>query len=652
MTASAAEQPKAAAPATQAANAAVLRELPFADVQDFADARRGFIAALPGKIIRNPAGKTVWDLNAFSFLDQDAAAPDTVNPSLWRIARLNMHNGLFAVTDHVFQVRGLDISNMTIIESDSGLILIDPLASVASAQAALALYRAQAPDASAKTRPVKAVIYTHSHTDHYGGVKGVVSEEDVAQGKTAVLAPAGFLEEAVSENVFAGNAMTRRALYMYGNLLPFGPKGRVDAGLGKTVSAGGGITLIAPTDIVAATGEKRVIDGVEMDFQMAPHTEAPAEMLIWFPQFKALCTAEDATHTLHNLYTLRGATVRDANKWWKSLDEALDRYGARAETLFAQHHWPVWGTERIRDYLGAQRDGYKFIHDQTLRLANMGYTPTEISEMVRFPASLAKRWFLRGYYGTLSHNVKAVYQYYLGWFDGNPANLNPLPPQEAARYYVEFMGGADAVMAKAREYYNQGEFRWVAEVMKHVVLAQPHNQPARNLQADAFEQLGYQAESGPWRGFYLTGTQELRNGLPAAGTVAGGAASPDIVQAMTAEMILDYLGIHINAPKAEGKLIRILWVQPDSGESYALTLENSVFLYKRDGKLDAPDATLTMPRLTLAALASGQTSLPQAIADGKAKVSGDADRVGELFDLMDTFSLYFPIVTRENLPAQ
>ena len=638
----AAEMPKDAAPSTKAMHERLSRELPFADQRDFADAQRGFIATVPEGVIRNAKGEPVWDLNAFAFLGQETAPP-TVNPSLWRMARLNMNHGLFKVTDRIYQVRGFDISNMTIIEGDSGLILIDPLVTVDTAKAALDLYYKHIPGPEGKRRLVKAVIYTHSHLDHYGGVKGVADENDVVAGKTAVLAPEGFLEEAISENVFAGTAMSRRGQYMYGSFLPAGEKGHVDAGLGKTTSRFSVVSLIAPTDVIRKTGETRNIDGVAIEFLMAPNTEAPAEMLLYFPQFKALCSAEDATHTLHNLYTLRGAKVRDARAWWKTLDNTLDRYAERTNVVFAQHHWPVWERENIRVFLSAQRDGYKYIHDQTLRLANLGHTPDEISEMLRFPPELERQWPLRGYYGTLSHNVKAVFQYYLGWFDGNPANLNPLPPKDAAARYVAFMGGSEAILKKAQMCHDKGEFRWVVEVLKHLVFAEPDNAAARALQADALEQLGYQAESGPWRGFYLNGAQELRNGLPER--IPRSTASPDTLKAMTPEMILDFLAVHLNGPKAAGKKIRINWIMPDKG-AYALCLENAVLLHKQDLLFDAPDAVLRMGKGGMAALAGGALTLEDALGQGIAAIEGDKAKLVEFFGLFDAFPVMFPIMTR------
>lgn len=436
------EAAKDAEPATLHANAAVLEELDTSNREDFEEAQRGLIAAPADAVIKDDSGKEVWNLQAYDFLRREEA-PGTVNPSLWRLARLNMNAGLFKVVERIYQVRGLDLSNMTIVESDNGVILIDPLISKETARAALDLYYLHRGE-----RPVVAVIYTHSHVDHFGGVKGVVDEADVKAGKVRVLAPERFMEAAVSENVTAGIAMFRRSEYWYGPLLPKGERGQVDAGLGKTVSSGS-LTLIAPTDTIATTGEKRVADGVEMVFQMAPDTEAPAEMTIWFPQFKVFDSAELACHTLHNVLTLRGAQVRDASKWSHYLNEAITMYGNQVQVLIAQHHWPRWGQDRAIKFLKDQRDMYKYTHDQTLRLANEGYTMAEIGPMLRLPPGLARQWYARGYYGTINHDAKAVYQKYLGWYDMNPANLNPLPPVESAEKYVEYMGGAKMVIARA-----------------------------------------------------------------------------------------------------------------------------------------------------------------------------------------------------------
>ena len=512
---------------TRESNASVVQQLAFQDAEDFEDARRGFVATLPDATIRSAEGRVLWSLKDYEFLKGDP--PPTVNPSLWRVARLNLNHGLFKVTDRIYQIRGFDISNMDIIEGDTGLIVIDPLVSAEVARAGLELYYQHRP-----RKPVVAVIYTHSHVDHYGGVKGVVSEDEVRSGKVKVLAPEGFLEEAVSENVFAGNAMGRRAIYMFGILLPKGERGQVDSGLGKTTSVGT-ITLIPPTDSVKKTGETRTIDGVEMTFQMAPRTEAPAEFLIHFPQLRALCAAEDATHTLHNLYTLRGAQVRDAKSWWKALNESVVLFGDKTDVVFAQHQWPTWGQKKVIDYLKKQRDLYKYIHDQSLRLMNHGYTMLEVAEMVKLPSSLDREWYNRGYYGSVNHDVKAVYQRYLGWYDSNPANLHPLPPEEAAKKYVEFMGGPAAVIARARESFNKGEYRWVAQVMNHVVFADPENREARELQAAALEQLGYQAENATWRNEYLMGAHELRHGVPRA--IATRVDSRDTLRAMTVDLL-------------------------------------------------------------------------------------------------------------------
>jgi alkyl sulfatase BDS1-like metallo-beta-lactamase superfamily hydrolase len=621
---------------TRDANASLAQQLPFQDTEDFEDARRGFVATLPDVTIRSADGRVVWSLKDYEF-EKKNEAPPTVNPSLWRVARINLNNGLFKVTDRIYQVRGFDLSNMDIIEGDTGLIIIDPLVSSEVARAGLELYYQHRPK-----KPVSAVIYTHSHVDHYGGVKGVVSEDDVKSGKVKVLAPEGFLEEAVSENVFAGNAMSRRATYMYGVLLPKGERGQVDGGLGKTTSLGT-ITLIPPTDLIEKTGETRTIDGVEMTFQMAPRTEAPAEFLIHFPQFRALCAAEDATHTFHNLYTLRGAQVRDAKNWWKALNESMVLFGDKTEVVFAQHHWPKWGQKEILNYLKKQRDLYKYIHDQTLRLMNHGYTMLEVAEMLKLPGSLDREWYNRDYYGSVNHNAKAVYQRYLGWYDSNPANLYPLPPEESAKKYVEFMGGPQAVIARARESFNKGEYRWVAQVMNHVVFADPKNREGRELQAAALEQLGYQTENPTWRNEFLTGAFELRNGVPRA--LATRVDSRDTLRAMTLEMLLDYLGIRLNGPKAEGKTISLNWYLTDTGEKYAVTLENAALTYTADKQLPDADATMTLTRETLNRILMGRTTPDKEIEMGKIQLQGNREKLAELLSLMDSFEPMFNIVT-------
>ena len=631
--------PKPATSFTARANQALRQSLPFSDRTDFDDAHRGFIAPLPGGTVRDKNGRPVWELGPFDFLKTENA-PESVNPSLWRIARLNMENGLYKVTDRIYQVRGVDLANMTIVEGDTGLILIDPLTSQETAKAALQLYYDNVGKGKPK-KPVKAVIYSHSHIDHFGGVRGVIDEEAVKNGQVTVLAPEDFLEAAVSENVYAGNAMARRAQYMYGLTLPKGEKGQVDAGLGK-LTALGTPSLIAPTDVIRRTGETRTVDGITIEFQMAPGTEAPAEMLMYFPQFKALCAAEDATHTLHNLYTLRGAQVRDANRWWQALDETLDRYGDKTDVIFAQHHWPRWGKKAIVSFLENQRDGYKFLHDQTLRLANQGYTPAEIGEMIKLPDTLAKQWYMRDYYGTVNHNVKAVYQYYLGWYDGNPSNLHPLPPVESAKRYVAYMGGPDELIRKAQASYQKGDYRWVAEVMKHAVFADPANVRARHLLADAYEQLGYQAESGPWRAVYLTGAQELRHGLPSG---VPGIVNPDMVKAMTPEMVLSFIGTHLNPEKAAGKSVNLNWKQPGSADVYVLSVENAVFHYKKGQPHRVPDATLTVSAPELMAIVGGQTTLDNAVQDGQAAVTGNRQKANAFFTMLDRFDLMFPIVT-------
>ncbi|MGC1043596.1 UNVERIFIED_ORG: alkyl sulfatase BDS1-like metallo-beta-lactamase superfamily hydrolase [Pantoea allii] len=631
------EAQKDAAPATKQANDALYQQLPFDNKSDFEDAHKGFIAALPDAVIKGESGNVIWDPKQYAFIKEGEKAPDTVNPSLWRQSQLINISGLFEVTEGIYQIRNLDLSNMTIIEGKEGVTVVDPLVSAETAKVGMDLYFK-----NRGKKPVVAVIYTHSHVDHYGGVRGVVDEADVKSGKVKIYAPAGFMESAVSENIMAGNVMSRRASYMYGNLLKADAKGQVGAGLGTTTSAGT-VTLIAPTDYVTKTGEKRVIDGLTYDFMMAPGSEAPAEMLWFIEEKKVIQTAEDVTHTLHNTYSLRGAKIREPLPWSKYINDAISRWGDKADVLMAQHHWPTWGNENVNKLLKSQRDLYRYINDQTLRMANEGLTRDEIAAQFKLPPSLATMWANRGYYGSVSHDVKATYVLYLGWFDGNPATLDELPPQDAAKKYVEYMGGADSILQKAKTDYDKGDYRWVAQVVSKVVFADPENKAARNLEADALEQLGYQAESGPWRNFYLTGAQELRNGvkqLPTPNT-----ASPDTVRAMTPEMFFDYLALHINGEKAaNAKAVLNVDFGGDGGK-YKLELENGVLNHTANSEAQNADATLTLSRETLNKVILKEETLKQAQDKGEVKITGNADKVSELLGYMDKFDFWFNMVT-------
>ena len=631
------EAQKDAAPATRQANDALYQQLPFDNKSDFADAHKGFIAALPDAVIKGESGNVIWDPKQYAFIKEGEKAPDTVNPSLWRQSQLINISGLFEVTPGIYQIRNLDLSNMTIIEGKEGVTVVDPLVSAETAKVGMDLYFK-----NRGKKPVVAVIYTHSHVDHYGGVRGVVDEADVKSGKVKIYAPAGFMESAVSENIMAGNVMSRRASYMYGNLLKADAKGQVGAGLGTTTSAGT-VTLIAPTDYVTKTGEKRVIDGLTYDFMMAPGSEAPAEMLWFIEEKKVIQTAEDVTHTLHNTYSLRGAKIREPLPWSKYINDAINRWGDKADILMAQHHWPTWGNENVNKLLKSQRDLYRYINDQTLRMANEGLTRDEIAAQFKLPPSLATMWANRGYYGSVSHDVKATYVLYLGWFDGNPATLDELPPEDAAKKYVEYMGGADSILQKAKSDYDKGNYRWVAQVVSKVVFADPENKAARNLEADALEQLGYQAESGPWRNFYLTGAQELRNGvkqLPTPNT-----ASPDTVRAMTPEMFFDYLALHINGEKAaNAKAVLNVDFGGDGGK-YKLELENGVLNHTANSEAQNADATLTLSRETLNKVILKEETLKQAQDKGEVKITGNADKVSELLGYMDKFEFWFNMVT-------
>ncbi|MFW1174922.1 alkyl/aryl-sulfatase [Vibrio parahaemolyticus] len=632
-----ASDPKDATKATISVNNQVKADLPFNDKKDFENAQKGFIAKQDVVTIKNDNGDVVWDLEAYKkYISLDKPSPNTVNPSLWRNAQLNMINGLFEVTDGIYQVRGYDLSNITFIKGDKGWIVFDPLISQETAKAALDFINKELGE-----RPVTGVFYSHSHIDHFGGVRGIVDEEDVISGKVPIVASQGFTEHAVSENVIAGNAMGRRAVYMYGALLPRNEKGGVNGGLGQTTSTGVA-TMIKPTDIIEKTGEERTIDGVKMVFQYTPGTEAPTEMNIWFPDKKALWMAENTTNTMHNILTLRGAQVRDALKWSSYLQETIDMWGDDVQVKFQSHHWPMWGQEDIVKYFKKQRDMYKYTHDQTVRLMNQGFIGSEISEMIEFPDEIGKTWSSRGYYGTLRHNSRAVYQRYMGWYNGNPSDLNNLPPTDAAVKYVEYMGGEQEAIKKAQADFDKGNYRWVAEVLKHVVFANPESGKGKALLADAYEQMGYQAESGPWRSVYLQGAYELRNGTPSAGGT--NVASPDIIKNMPPEMLFDYLAVRILPEKAAGKAFVMNLNFTDLDEKYSLYVENSV-LNHTTKIAEKPDVSLVLTKATLDDVQLGNITLEKAIADGQIKLDGNPQVLKDFVGMLDNFNFWFNIVT-------
>lgn len=603
-----------------AAAAAAEASLPFDDTTDLDDARRGFVTALSPGQVHGPGGRVVWDADAWQPV-LSGGRPASVHPGLWRQAQLVAMQGLYEVVPGTFQVRGLDLSNMTLVEGRDGVIVIDPLISSECAAAALGLYRSVRGD-----RPVTAVIYTHCHVDHFGGVRGVVSEEDVVAGRVPVLAPEGFLEHAVAENVYAGTAMARRAAYMYGAALPVGPEGQLGAGLGMTTSTGT-VTLIPPTREITTTGQDEVLDSVRLVFQITPGTEAPAEMNFFFPDTGALCMAENATHTLHNLLTLRGAVVRDPRIWARYLDEAIDLFGERVEVEFASHHWPTWGRERVIELLSVQRDLYGYLHDQTLRMINRGFTGAEIAERMQLPPALERSWNARGYYGSVSHNVKAVYQRYMGWFDGNPAHLWPHPPEEAGRRC-------------ARRAYDDGDFRWAAEVVGHLVFADPSHREARELEAAALEQLGFGAENGTWRNFFLTGASELRGA--AAGTPTE-TASPDLMAALTLPQLFDSLAIRVDGPRAWSERLAIDWEFTDTGDRYHSALGNGVLVHGPGPGRDTADARVGTTRRALLAVLGGAPAADQ-IAGGTLTVEGATDALDRLTGVLDAPDPGFAIV--------
>ncbi|MGU3503079.1 alkyl/aryl-sulfatase [Mycobacterium sp. C31M] len=613
-----------------AANRAHRDALPFADTRDFADADRGFLGALEPCVVTAADGKVVWDNDSYGFLAGDT--PDTVHPSLWRQSQLCAKQGLYEVVQGIYQVRGLDLSNISFIEGDTGVIVIDPLISTETAAAALALYRAHRGD-----RAVRAVIYTHSHVDHFGGVLGVTTQADVDAGRVQVLAPEGFVEHAVQENVYAGTAMTRRAAYMYGAVLARGPQGQVGCGLGQVPSLGE-VALIVPTIDVRSTGETHTIDGVEIVFQMAPGTEAPAEMHFYFPRYRALCMAENATHNLHNLLTLRGALVRDPHGWAGYLTEAIDTFADRTDVVFASHHWPTWGAENIVEYLSVQRDLYAYLHDQTLRQLNQGFTGIEIAETFQMPPALEQAWHTHGYYGSVSHNVKAVYQRYMGWFDGDPGRLWQHPPEAAAPRYVEAMGGLDRVVELARTAFDSGDYRWAATLLDHAIFTDERHEDARALYADTLEQLAYGAENAVWRNFFLSGATELRDGNFGTPTKT---TAPTLLAQLTPEQIFDTLAISVNGPRSwEHELVLDISFA-DLGSNYRLTLRNGVLIHRKaPAEPDTAGVTLklaTKNRLLL--LATGDFTSPGL------EIVGEAEVLSTLVGLLDQPDPNFDIVT-------
>src|ERR1700761_344263 len=618
------------APTSVIASAHQNRRLPLDNTADFADADRGFIAALTPCVVKAADGRVVWDNDRYSFLTGDA--PPSVDPSLWRQCQLTAKQGLYEVVPGIYQVRGLDLSNISFIEGDTGLIVIDPLVSTETAAAALQLYRSHRGG-----RPVVAVIYTHSHVDHFGGVLGVATQADVDAGKVAVLAPEGFTEHAVQENVYAGPAMTRRATYMYGSLLEAGPRGHVGCGLGQGPSQGE-VALIVPTVDVKSTGETHTIDGVQIEFQMAPGTEAPAEMHFYFPRFRALCMAENATHNLHNLLTLRGALVRDPHAWAGYLTEAIDTFADRADVVFASHHWPTWGRENIVEFLSLQRDMYAYLHDQTLRLLNRGYTGVEIAEMFQMPPALDQAWHTHGYYGSVSHNVKAIYQRYMGGFDGNPGRLWTHPPETLAPRYVAAMGGIDRVVELARVAVDSGDYRWAATLLDHAVFTDSQHAGARGLYADTLEQLAYGAENATWRNFFMSGATELRDGN--FGTAVS-TTSTSMLSQLTPEQIFDSFALRVDGPRSWDLDIAIDISFADVATNYRLTLRNGVLVYRKVAA-DAGTANVTVVldnKIRLLAVAMGDATSPGL------QISGDPTALQSFLSVLEEPDQAFNIVT-------
>ncbi len=618
---------------TLESNNAVLEELPFENKQDFSDANRGFIATLPEYVVKYTDGSTIMDLSDYDFIEGDA--PGSVNPSLWRQAKLNNINGLFKVTDGIYQVRGFDLANMTVIEGKKGWIIVDPLTTSETAKKALDFVNEQL-----GFRPVSTIVFTHSHMDHFGGVNGLLAAAGNDVANIEVVAPGGFMEEATNENIIAGPAMSKRASYMYGNLLPRSERGHVDAGLGKAVPFGT-FSILAPT-LTVNTDETHTIDGVEFEFHIVSGTEAPSEFTFYLPKMKAYCGAEMVSKTMHNLYTLRGAHVRDAVLWSKSIDEAIEEQ-KDAEIYFGTHHWPVWGQDNINEFLVSQRDTYKYIHDQSVRMINNGLTPKEIAEEIEMPPALSNTFSSRGYYGTVKHNAKAIYQGYLGWYDANPVNLDPLPEYESAAKYVKLMGGAEAVIINAQAAYDEGEYRWSAELLNHVVFADADNKDAKELLASSYDQLGYQAESAPWRDVYLSGAYELRHG--AADKVIDLASMKVILLQTPIEKFFESMAARLNGPEAFGEEFTLNINFTDLDKNYVLELENAVLRHKLAPKDKTADATMNITHELFIDLVIGVAGVSEVLTSDDLSLEGSKLGLISFFALLDQPEGVFNIVT-------
>jgi alkyl sulfatase BDS1-like metallo-beta-lactamase superfamily hydrolase len=622
-----------ATPTTLAANAEFAKELKLDDPQDFEDAKRGFIAKPSGKIVAAD-GTVLKDFDAYQFLE--GAAPDTVNPSLWRHARLNANVGLYKVMDGVYQLRGFDIANLTLIEGKTGWIVVDPLTTRESAKFAMDFAQQHL-----GKKPVSGMVFTHAHVDHFGGALGVLTPQEVEQRKIPVVAPAGFIEEGTSENILAGTGMGRRSIYQFGRDLPRSAKGNVDTGLGKDVLYGA-VGLLVPNWLIVKPTQNMQIDGVNFVFHNVPNAECPAELTFSIPDKKLYDGAENLAQTMHNLLPIRGAKARDALRWSKYMDQALDQMDG-IDIYIASHNWPIWGNANIRKFITVHRDVYKYMHDQTLRLMNQGYTAREIADMVKLPKSLSQHLGARGYYGDIRHNVKAIYQFYLGFYDGNPANLNPLPPAESAKRYLELIGGADKAVAAAQTAYDKGDYRWAAELLNHVVFGDPSSKAAKELLAKTYEQMGYMAEAATWRNAYLTGAQELRNGTPEKGVSK--ALLMDMLLQTPTERFLEAMAANLNGPNAEGKDFKVNLVLTDQKESYVLWIENAVLHFRSAPPASDANATLSLTREIFVKMIAGTAGVKDTIMSDDLKVTGSKIDLVRFFSLIDKADGKFPVVT-------